>query len=1189
MLSRQLRFLCLTLMFTLCGPQSVDAQQGVEDRFSLGVRTTEPVSAEDQRLTFKVPDGFSVQLVAAEPDIAKPMNLAFDAKGRLWVSSSLEYPFAAAADQKPRDTIRILEDTNGDGRTDKVTTFADELNIPIGLIPYGDGVICFSIPNIWFLRDTDGDDKCDTREVLYGPFDTTRDTHGMCNAFRRGDDGWIYSCHGFNNRSDVAGRDGHRVVMTSGNTFRFRPDGSRIELYTQGQVNPFGMSIDQYGDIYTADCHTKPVTLLLPGGCYDSFGRAHDGLGYVPNVMDHLHGSTAIAALALGSQLGFPAEFSDSTFDGNVMTSRVNRNTLKRTGSSIRAMEQPDLVSSSDPWFRPVDLVAGPDGALYIADFYNRIIGHYEVDLKHPGRDRFRGRIWRVVYESANAGVPRGPSGYGLNLTGMSCDELMAVIRKAPEMQKRIARDLLADDRSGMPESVLRKYAADEDPLVRRFVMRLLAQRNELSLAELSTAASDSDELVRVHAFRAMRELSVDQSARAPVSQLLVRGFADLSAIVRRAAVAAASRQLSQSLVLPLLRMLHTTDLADVHLRHTIRMALRDQLLNEDWFRDVASKVRIGMDRLALADLSLAIKTPAAAEYVAANIQFLGVIQPQRLAEYLQFAAAHVSPEAADQVVAAVRERFSADSELQRQLLNSMRQGFAQRGQQPPEAVRTWALDLALQMLQMNSIKDFAALNGTPAIGWTHSSHPDSPNTQNCWGVTQSRACADGAKGVTLFSSFEAGEGHTGIFRSDAFQIGKSLSFFLAGHDGLPSQPLKKNNFVRLRDATSGELLRETSPLRNDIAQRVEWDSNDISGREVCVELVDGDSSSAYAWLAVGRFSEVRLNPSDDDQRRITAVGLIGEFSLTELRPALVYLVQRPSLSRGLQISVVAALLKLKSNSVLAAAALMPSIAGAPEELRQAAIQAIAHDETEGALALLPSAFQAASSPEQLLLAEQLAADATGAEHLLSLMEAGKASAQLLLKPTIQQRMKAIGTEMLTNRVTALAGKLPSEDALVEELLATRRKSVAQASGDQDAGKELFKKNCQICHQIAGEGKQVGPNLDGIGLRGLDRLLEDVLAPNRNVDVAFRTTTVVTNEGKAFSGLLKELEGNRISIIDSQAKETILQSDVIEERFASTLSPMPSNVGEAFSQEQLTDLVSFLLLQRKPVENPARP
>ncbi|HQZ69332.1 MAG TPA: hypothetical protein PLY87_29800, partial [Planctomycetaceae bacterium] len=385
------------------------AQQGDEDSFALGVRNTEPVSAAEELATFRVPDGFRVELVAAEPDIAKPMNLAFDARGRLWVSSSLEYPFAAAPDVTPRDTIRVLEDKDGDGKADSATVFADGLNIPIGLIPYGDGVICFSIPNIWFLHDKDGDGKCDERQVLYGPFDTSRDTHGMCNAFRRGDDGWIYACHGFNNRSDVAGSDGYRVQMSSGSTFRFRPDGSRIELYTQGQVNPFGMSIDRFGDIYTADCHTKPVTLLLPGGCYDSFGRPHDGLGYVPSVMEHLHGSTAIAALALGSDTNFPVEYADTTFDGNVMTSRINRNVLQRTGSSVRAVEQPDFMSSSDPWFRPVDIVAGPDGALYVADFYNRIIGHYEVPLMHPGRDRFRGRIWRVTYGSS----PRTFTGYG--------------------------------------------------------------------------------------------------------------------------------------------------------------------------------------------------------------------------------------------------------------------------------------------------------------------------------------------------------------------------------------------------------------------------------------------------------------------------------------------------------------------------------------------------------------------------------------------------------------------------------------------------------------------------------------------------------------------------------------------------------------------------------------------------------
>lgn len=1176
-------FLTILASSLLSDIPTVLAQQ-TEDPFALGVRTTEPLGPEDQLATFSVPPGFSLELIASEPDVAKPMNLAFDRKGRLWVSSSLEYPFAAAEGQTPRDTIRIMEDHDGDGKADKVKVFADELNIPIGLIPYGDGVICFSIPNIWYLRDTDGDDHCDKREVLYGPFDTTRDTHGMCNAFRRGDDGWIYACHGFNNRSEVAGKDGNKVVLTSGNTFRFRPDGSRIELYTQGQVNPFGMSIDQFGDIYTADCHTKPVTLLLPGGCYDSFGRPHDGLGYVPNVMEHLHGSTAIAALALGEHLRFPADDSDSTFDGNVMTSRVNRNILKRTGSSVKAIEQPDLVSSTDPWFRPVDLVAGPDGALYIADFYNRIIGHYEVDLKHPGRDRFRGRLWRVCY-TGNEGATSVQKGYGQDLTSLTTDQLFDVIRTAPEMQKRLARDVIADDSTAETTMALKGYLRDRDPVVRRYAMRLLAQRDPLVIDAIASAATDGDELVRVHAFRALREVKLKDADQPAASHLLRKGFADLSAMVRRAAVAAASRHQSQELIAPLLRMFHTTDLADVHLRHSIRIALRDHLLNDDWFRRIAADSNVGMDRLVLADLSLAVKTPAAAEFVAGNIQFLGVSQPARLADYLQFAAAHVSAEAAEGVVVAVRERFSGDRELQRGLLNSMRQGFAQRGQQPPAAVRAWALDVAMQLLQMKSPEDLAALDVVPAIGWNYQPHPDSADVNNCWGVTTSRTSADGVAGAPLYSSFEQGERRTGIYRSAAIELGDSLSFYMAGHDGFPDAPLKKANFVRLRDAASGELLREASPLRNDVAQKVEWKTDELRGRQVIVELVDGDSAAAYAWIAVGRFSDDRLNPSDDQQRQLAAAELVGDFGLHELRPAIVRLSTVEGASRTSQVALTNSLLKLKPNSLLTAASVVPAIAAASDAQARMAVTAIAQENPEEARRILESAFQVSTAAEQLLMAQPLAADVAGAEELLRLMEAGKASARLLLKPAIQQRLNAIATDTLKSRVAVLTEKLPTEDSLAEELLANRRKAIQQTTGDVQNGKELFKKNCQICHQLAGEGKQVGPNLDGIGNRGLDRVLEDVLIPNRNVDVAFRTTTVVTEEGKAYSGLLKELEGNRISIVDSQAKETILQTDIIEERQASTNSPMPSNVGETFNEGQLRDLVSFLLQQKRIVES----
>src|SRR5687768_16215849 len=119
-----------------------------QDPFALGVRTTEPLSADEEQKTFHLPEGFEIQLVATEPEIQKPLNMAFDAQGRMWLTDSLEYPYAAPPDREGRDSIKILEDTNGDGRAYKITTFADGLNIPIGIYPYRDGCIAFSIPYV---------------------------------------------------------------------------------------------------------------------------------------------------------------------------------------------------------------------------------------------------------------------------------------------------------------------------------------------------------------------------------------------------------------------------------------------------------------------------------------------------------------------------------------------------------------------------------------------------------------------------------------------------------------------------------------------------------------------------------------------------------------------------------------------------------------------------------------------------------------------------------------------------------------------------------------------------------------------------------------------------------------------------------------------------------------------------------
>ena len=187
----------------------------------LVVETPHRAPAEQQKL-FRLPEGFEIQLVASEPEIAKPMNMAFDDRGRLWLTDTVEYPFPAEG-RKGRDTVKILEDFDENGKARKVTTFAEGLNIPMGVLPRGDGALVFSIPNIYYIADTDNDGRGDKQELFLGTFGV-RDTHGMTGSFTRGFDGWIYACHGYLNTSTVKARDGSTITMQSGNTYRFAPD-----------------------------------------------------------------------------------------------------------------------------------------------------------------------------------------------------------------------------------------------------------------------------------------------------------------------------------------------------------------------------------------------------------------------------------------------------------------------------------------------------------------------------------------------------------------------------------------------------------------------------------------------------------------------------------------------------------------------------------------------------------------------------------------------------------------------------------------------------------------------------------------------------------------------------------------------------------------------------------------------------
>lgn len=1151
---------------------------GAEDPFAANVRPTEPRSAIAQRETLRAPEGFEVQWVASEPDIHKPMNLAFDALGRLWVTTSLEYPRPAPADRPGRDRLMIFEDFGRDGRARKVTTFADGLNIPIGVYPFRSPpapgaaptwkAVVWSIPHLWLMEDTDGDGRADRREVLYGPFDHTRDTHGNQASFRRGFDGWLYATHGFNNDSRVAGRDGHRVHLNSGNTYRVRLDGSRIEQFTWGQVNPFGLAWDPRGNLYSSDCHSEPIYLLLPGGYYPSFGKPHDGLGFAPNMMETPRGSTAIDGISYYADDMWPEEYQDSIFVGDVMTSRVYRDRAVPRGSGRVARAQPDFLVSSDPWFRPVDTTLGPDGALYVADFYNRIIGHYEVPLDHPGRDRERGRIWRVVRRDA----PLRPAALAQDLEGL-VGELAS-----PSLPRRLLAMHDLADRFGAAaigrlEDILRSPRTGPQAV---HALWLLERLQGSSVDRWRRAMASPDALVRVHASRMIGErlAAVARGERIgpPVEEALAlarQGLRDSDPEVQRCSAEALAHLPDEASARALLALRAVVPVGDSHLLHSVRRALRNQANDASVLRRLEESARGSADAMRhLADILPAVNTAAAADLV---LRHLTVFEedPHRLREVLAHAARWADPTRLEALAEAVRRRAgNAEADVQLALFRSVEQGLARRGVPLSATIQEWGRHVAAAVLRPGA--------GGSAWRW----QPVTPGSSgpNPW-TFQERDLADGRR-ARLLSSHPRGEALTGILRSEPFAAPASLAFSLAGHDGVPGRPGQGRNLVRLRDADSGGVLREARPPRQDAALRVEWSLDDLLGRRVVFEAVDGDAGGAFAWLAVGEWSPEgtlslpELAPADLDAARVDAADLavrVGVEGLVESLRVLMLDAQADPSVRG------AAARALAGDGVRRRVAEVVADPGQPWDWRSRLADAVFSEDPGRRETFVDTVWREAPGRFQVRVAEVAAASSRLTGELVARMEDGRAPVGLLQDRRLRSALETAADAETRTRLAALAGRLPDTDPAEQRLIEERIAAYRDAAGEAQRGREVFRAACAPCHQVRGEGGLVGPQLTGIGTRGIERLCEDILAPNRNVDVAFRSTRIELTDGETVTGLFRRQEGELLVLANAGGTEfTVAQSDVAR-RQETEISVMPSNFGEALSAEDFRHLLAFLL------------
>lgn len=1126
----------------------------------MGVRPTEALSPEDERQALRVPEGFRVELVASEPTIAKPLNMAFDAQGRLWVTQTIEYPYPAPADRTPRDSLVVLSDTTGDGVYDSHQVFADQLNIPMGVLPYGDGAIVFSIPNIWYLRDTDGDGVCDKREVVLGPFDTTRDTHGMVNALRMGDDGWIYACHGFNNQSEVAGSDGHVVRMNSGNTFRFLPDGSRIELVGRGQVNPFGMVINDFFAIFTADCHSKPLTQIIPGGSYPSFGRPHDGLGFIPPMMDHLHGSTAISGLTILDDQRIPEPYRGDFLSGNVMTSRLNRNRIERTGATYRAVEEPDFLISDDPWFRPVDIRLGPDGAIYVADFYNRIIGHYEVPLEHPGRDRHRGRIWRIVpTEGERADRPTVFRG-AQDATPARLAELL--VAESATLRNLAQREL---NRRPWQEvaSVGAMPRVQQSPVGRAGWLWIAARHEQLDSEAVRAASADEDALVR----NAAALLLADPRLTSPAFESLVRQLVgDDDARVAAAAARATPRYASPDLVAQLSERIASADRADAILVASLRIALRDCLerlsaadsaVVAEWMDEPAGN--------AIAGVLPGLDAPSAGML---GLEYLLRQPPEAAfdAELVTHIARWLDPALHDALVELGRSAAGEPLQRQQQWLEAIQAGFAAGGYADVRSLQAWSQSIVLGMMERFE----ATLSETDAswVSWTADPPPQWP--------LQTRQTPEG-DAVQLRSSHAIGESYVGTLRSGPFTAPSTLRFRMAGHNGPPSEPDSRENFVALRMADSGRQVQVAYPERNDQARTVEWDLSNLAGQDVRIECVDRDDAGAYAWIAIGDFDLPALNPSNAEEQLDTLRAWATRWPSPEVESRLAVLVKHPQLGSVARLQLATALAKVRGDSVAAA---VLEVAGryAPSQSGVArAIELVDSRSAEQEAQQLVREFAAGlSTAQQHSLAEQLLRNSATAPWVVDGIVDGWIARDVLRSDELVRDLQAALPAEEFSRLDPVLQSLPDVDETRRQLVAQLLRQLETRRPDVDSGARLFKANCAVCHKLGDIGEVVGPQLDGAGGRSAARLLEDVVLPSENVDAAFRTTTFLLDDGEIVSGLAHESEDGRIEVRLNDGKSRFIAPDRIVRQQPSNQSLMPSGLVETLGHEGLLDVIAYL-------------
>ena len=502
-----------------------------------------PLTPEQAISKMTVPPGFRVELVASEPALQNPVAMAFDDRGRIYVTESFEYPRREAG--PGRDTIKILEDKDGDGLAETVKVFAEGLNIPSGIAIGHGGIWVVNAPDLLFMEDTNGDDVADKKTVIVTGFGRD-DTHELPNALTWGPDGCLYGLNGVFNRS-VVKQDG-RVFDFTCAMFRIDPITRKFDLFCEGTSNPWGIAFDHEGSAFISACVIDHLWHLTESAYYLRQGGPYPPhTWFADSIVKHQHQMAAYCGIEYFDSPAYPQQYRDKLYMGNIHGGCLNCDRVERSGATYKGIGEPDFLTANDVWFMPVAQKVGPDGCMVVLDWYDRYHCYQDANADPKGVDRGHGRLYRIVHENRPKPKVQDFSKLSnLELESLLSDENIfnrqrsqlklqerRVLTKDPECAKRL-QSLVLNSESPMKYRMhalwsligsgtcevdfLNQLLDSSSPELRSWGVRTVGRQNTRdakTLEKITKIAADKDPRVRLQASIAAPKLAMGQAGSA--------------------------------------------------------------------------------------------------------------------------------------------------------------------------------------------------------------------------------------------------------------------------------------------------------------------------------------------------------------------------------------------------------------------------------------------------------------------------------------------------------------------------------------------------------------------------------------------------------------------------------------------------------------------------------------------------